>query len=114
VAGEDGEGTNSVVGADHGPALLLAVLCLLALGRVVGLSFDFSAPGTSTHEGKVGVHDLRLMVEWCGEPTALASQGGPAREEGGGICPCSGLALPLAGLGLVLWQRGRSRCAAGL
>jgi hypothetical protein len=94
---------NSVVGADHGSALLSAVLCLLAPGRVVGLSLDFSAPGTSAHEGRVWVDDLGLMVEGRGEPTAPASQGEPEQEEGGGaICPCSGLALPLAGLGLVL------------
>jgi hypothetical protein len=84
-------------------------------GRVVGLSFDFSAPGTSAHEGRVWVDDLGLMAEGRGEATAPVSEGEPAQEErGGGICPCSGLALPLAGLGLVLWQRGRSRCAAGL
>jgi hypothetical protein len=93
----------------------------LDLGRVVGLSFDVSAPEASSGEGRMWVDDLGLMVE--GQegapmptvaaqeaPTTPVEEGEPAQEEGtGGICPCSGLALPLAGLGVILWQRGRSR-----
>jgi hypothetical protein len=79
-------------------------------GRVAGLSFDFSAPGMSSQEGRMWVDDLGLMVEGYEESTAPVSEGEPAQEEkGGGICPCSGLALPLAGLGVMLWRRGRSR-----
>jgi hypothetical protein len=82
----------------------------LDLDKVVGLSFDFSAPGTSSQEGRFWVDDLGLMVEGQGGPAPPAAEEEMVQEEGrGSMCPCSGLALPLAGLGVVLWQRGRSR-----
>jgi hypothetical protein len=92
-------------------------------GRVVGLSFDFSAPEGSSGEGRMWVDDLGLMVggqELPAMPTSAAQdepappgeEGEAAQDEGtGGICPCSGLSLPLAGLGVVLWRWGRSRSA---
>jgi len=79
-------------------------------GRVVGLSFDFSALEASSEEGRLWVDDLGLLVEGQERPATPIAEDEPVQEEGrGSLCPCSGLALPLAGLGLVLWRRGRSR-----
>jgi len=94
-------------------------LSQLDLSRVVGVSFDFSAPGAARLEGSMWVDDLSLLVEGQAIPEspAVPAQDGPvvpSAEEGeapqegrGSICPCSGLALPLAGLGVVLWRRSR-------
>ncbi len=82
-------------------------------GRVVGLSFDFSASGESSQEGRFWVDDLGLLMEGQERPAAPVAREEPVEEEGrGSLCPCSGLALPLAGLGLVLWRRGKSRWEA--
>jgi hypothetical protein len=95
-------------------------LSQLDLTRVVGVSFDFSAPGASRVEGSMWVDDLSLLVEGQATPESAAmpapeSPVGPSVEEAetsqegrGSICPCSGFALPLAGLGVVLWRRSRA------
>ena len=95
-------------------------LAQLDLTRVVGVSFDFSGSGASRLEGSLWIDDLSLLAEGQAAPESPAvpapeSPVGPSveeseapQEERGSICPCSGLALPLAGLGLVLWRRGRA------
>lgn len=93
--------------------------------RVVGISFDFGAPGESRHEGKLWVDGISLSVE---APTAAPTPVSPAEEpeeqttltpffptqeaEGGGIggiCPFSTLSLPLVALGLIFWRRSKGR-----
>jgi len=77
--------------------------------QVVGMSFDFSAGEAAPPEGRLWVDDLALLVEGQVAPVAPAVEGEELEEEGrGSICPCSGLALPLAGLGIIVWRRGRS------
>jgi hypothetical protein len=83
--------------------------------HVVGISFDFSAGEASPPEGRLWVDDLAILTERQHVPLAPAGGGeAPSQEEGGGsILPCSGLAVPLAGVGLIMWRRGRSLWAAG-
>ncbi|HUS70015.1 MAG TPA: carbohydrate binding domain-containing protein [Anaerolineae bacterium] len=81
----------------------------LDAAHVIGISFDFSAAEVSHAEGRLCVDDLALLVEGQVAPVTPAVEGGEPQEEGrGSICPCSGLALPLAGLGIIVWRRGRS------
>jgi hypothetical protein len=76
--------------------------------QVVGLSFDFSAGEASPAESRLWVDDLALLVQGQVVPAPPAAEGEePSGEGGGSICPCSGLALPLAGLGIIVWRRGR-------
>jgi hypothetical protein len=82
--------------------------------EVVGISFDFSAPEGSHPEGRLWVDDLALLVEGQVAPVTPAVEDEEPQGEGrGSICPCSGLALPLAGLGIIVWRRGRSLWATG-
>ena len=77
--------------------------------HVLGISFDFSAPEVSHPEGRLWVDDLALLVQGQATAATPAVEGDEPQGEGrGSICPCSGLALPLAGLGIILWRRGRS------
>jgi hypothetical protein len=89
-------------------------------GRVVGVSFDLSAVGAATCEGRMWVDDLGLMMEsqkrisipLVPGQEAPAAQGGecaPTGEEGrGGAFPCPALALPLMGLSGIFWRRGKA------
>lgn len=77
--------------------------------RVTGVSFDFGARGDSPYEGRIWVDDLSLSAE--GRLTTAIPEGTmeAAKEGAGGICPLSTLSLPMAGLALMLWRRGKAR-----
>jgi hypothetical protein len=86
----------------------------LDVARVVGVSLDLSPLEGSSAEGRLWIDDLALLVRGQTMPVAPALGGEELREEGqGSICPCSGLALPLAGLGLIVWKRGGPLWGAG-
>ncbi len=89
-------------------------------GRVIGVSFDLSAPGAAPREGRMWVDDLGLMMESQERisiplvpaqagPATQGGEGEPTGEEGrGGAFPCPGLALPLVGLGGIFWRHGKA------
>jgi hypothetical protein len=82
--------------------------------QLIGISFDFSAGEVSPPEGRLWVDDLALLTERQAVPLAPVGEGevAPQEEGGGSILPCPGLALPLAGVGLIVWRRGRSLWSA--